>query len=139
MSDRELPARRRGASSPNVQLRANLRSATDTIRAKRARVVGELPDWEELRDAGRAIKADVLAHLDEYLVQFEAAVTAAGGQRALGLATRPRRTRSSSRSRGRTASTEVVKVKSLTTDEIQPERRARRRRASTRSRPTSPS
>ena len=64
----------------DVQLRTNLRAATDTIQAKRARVVGELPDWEELRDAGSAIKADVLAHLDEYLIQFEAAVTAAGGQ-----------------------------------------------------------
>ncbi len=63
----------------NEQLRANLRNATDTIRAKRARVVAEVPDWEELREAGRAIKADVLAHLDEYLVQFEAAVQAAGG------------------------------------------------------------
>ena len=51
----------------DVQLRANLRGATDTIQAKRARVVGELPDWEELREAGRAIKADVLARLDEYL------------------------------------------------------------------------
>jgi len=28
----------------NVQLRANLRNATDTIRAKRAGVVAELPD-----------------------------------------------------------------------------------------------
>src|SRR5207244_7229056 len=64
----------------NVQLRTNLRNATDTIRAKRARVVEELPDWEELRDAGRAIKADVLARLDEYLIQFEAAVTSAGGR-----------------------------------------------------------
>ena len=63
----------------NAQLRANLRRATDTIRDKRARVVAEVPDWEELREAGRAIKADVLARLDEYLVQFEAAVQAAGG------------------------------------------------------------
>ena len=47
----------------NPQLRANLRNATDTIRAKRARVVGELPDWEELRESGRGIKADVLHHL----------------------------------------------------------------------------
>jgi L-lactate dehydrogenase complex protein LldF len=39
----------------NAQLRANLRNATDTIRAKRARVVDELPHWEELREAGRAI------------------------------------------------------------------------------------
>ena len=37
-----------------------LRTATETIRGKRARVVAELPDWEELREAGRAIKADVL-------------------------------------------------------------------------------
>ena len=63
----------------NVQLRTNLRNATDTIREKRAKVVEELPDWEELREAGKAIKTDVLAHLDEYLLQFEAAVEAAGG------------------------------------------------------------
>lgn len=63
----------------NMQLRTNLRAATDTIRAKRARVVAELPDWEELRDAAQAIKTDVLGRLDEYLVQFESAVTAAGG------------------------------------------------------------
>ena len=68
----------------NPQLRTNLRNATDTIRDKRARVVAELPDWEELREAGRAIKADVLAHLDGYLVQFEAAVEARGRSRALG-------------------------------------------------------
>ena len=53
----------------NVQLRANLRNATDTIRAKRAGVVAELPDWEELREAGKAIKEDVMAHLDRYLVR----------------------------------------------------------------------
>src|SRR5207244_200648 len=50
----------------NVQLRANLRNATDTIRAKRAEVVAELPDWEELRNAGKAIKEDVMAQLDRY-------------------------------------------------------------------------
>jgi len=64
----------------NTQLRSNLRHATETIRARRARVVGELPDWEELRDAGKAIKEDVLANLDRYLVEFESAVIAAGGQ-----------------------------------------------------------
>ena len=63
----------------NTQLRENLRSATETIRSKRAQTVGELPDWEQLRDAGEAIKADVLAHLDDYLIQFEAAVQRAGG------------------------------------------------------------
>lgn len=33
----------------NGQLRSNLRNATHTIRAKRAHVVGEKPDWEQLR------------------------------------------------------------------------------------------
>jgi L-lactate dehydrogenase complex protein LldF len=61
------------------QLRRNLGHATATIRAKRAAVVGELPDWEQLRDAGSAIKADVLARLPELLVQFEEQVTARGG------------------------------------------------------------
>jgi len=41
--------------------------------------VGELPDWEELREAGRSIKERVLRHLDEYLVELEASVTRAGG------------------------------------------------------------
>ena len=61
------------------QLRRNLGHATATIRAKRAAVVGELPDWEELRDAGSAIKADVLARLPELLEQFEEQVVARGG------------------------------------------------------------
>ena len=86
------------------QLRRNLRNATTTIRDKRARVVAEVPDWEELREAGRAIKADVLARLDEYLLQFEAAVDRGRRAGALG-ARRGRGERgSSSRSRARTAS-----------------------------------
>ena len=48
---------------------------------KRARVVAELPDSAAFpRDAGRALKEDVLARLDQYLVEFESALTAAGGQ-----------------------------------------------------------
>jgi L-lactate dehydrogenase complex protein LldF len=100
----------------NVQQRTNLRNATDTIRAKRAKVVEELPDWEEFREAGRAIKADVLAHLDEYLLQFEAAVEAAGG--------RVHWARDAAEANAVIAEVarahgvdEVVKVKSLTTDE----------------------
>ncbi|HYN51326.1 MAG TPA: hypothetical protein VES62_10410, partial [Thermoleophilaceae bacterium] len=45
------------------QLRANLARATSTIRDKRARVVAELPDWEELRAAGSAIKDAALFDL----------------------------------------------------------------------------
>ncbi|MES1247811.1 MAG: LutB/LldF family L-lactate oxidation iron-sulfur protein [Actinomycetota bacterium] len=101
----------------NGQLRANLRNATQTIRAKRARVVAEVPDWEELREAGRAIKQQALERLDEYLVQFEEAVTVAGGQ--------VHWARDAAEANGIVAgivhshgATEAVKVKSLATDEI---------------------
>ena len=43
----------------NTQLRRNMGKATQTIRAKRQAVVDELPDWEALREAGRAIKERV--------------------------------------------------------------------------------
>jgi L-lactate dehydrogenase complex protein LldF len=101
----------------NPQLRANLRNATDTIRAKRISVVEELPHWEGLREAGRAIKADVLARLDELLLEFEAAVQAAGGQVhwAADAAAANAVVVEVARAHG---VDEVVKVKSLTTDEI---------------------
>ncbi|HST66427.1 MAG TPA: (4Fe-4S)-binding protein, partial [Mycobacteriales bacterium] len=67
------------AAIADTQLRRNLGSATATIRAKRARVVGEVPDWAELRAAGAAIKDDTLTRLPELLVQLESAVTARGG------------------------------------------------------------
>jgi len=62
----------------NPQLRKNLRHATQTIRNKRASVVGEVEDWAELRTAGAAIKDRTLRHLDEYLLQLEQSLTAAG-------------------------------------------------------------
>ena len=74
----EFPSAARQLLS-NTQLRYNVRRATDIIRAKRAKVVGELPDWEALRDSAREIKRHVLRHLDEYLEQFETACTRAGG------------------------------------------------------------
>jgi L-lactate dehydrogenase complex protein LldF len=101
----------------NTQLRSNLRNATDTIRAKRARVVAELPDWEELREAGKAIKRDVLAHLDDYLLQFEAAVQAAGGHVHWATDAAEANAVVVDVARSHRAD-EVVKVKSLTTDEI---------------------
>ncbi|WP_093411110.1 lactate utilization protein B [Micromonospora sediminimaris] len=73
-----FPAAARRALA-DAQLRRNLGHATATIRAKSAGVIGEVPDWERLRAAGSAIKADVLARLPELLEQLEAAVTAAGG------------------------------------------------------------
>jgi L-lactate dehydrogenase complex protein LldF len=61
------------------QLRRNLGHATATIRAKRAAVVAECDDWEQLRAAGAAIKADVMARLPQLLEQLEQNVTARGG------------------------------------------------------------
>jgi L-lactate dehydrogenase complex protein LldF len=100
------------------QLRHNLRNATTTIRDKRARVVAELPDWEELREAGRATKALTMSRLDELLVQFESAVERAGGHVhwARDAAEAAAVVSGVARAHG---AREVVKVKSLTTDEIE--------------------
>ncbi|NUL59541.1 lactate utilization protein [Brevibacterium luteolum] len=63
----------------NETLRGNLNFAMHKIRGKRATVVSEMPDWQQLRAAGSAIKQNVLANLPELLEQFEASFTAAGG------------------------------------------------------------
>ncbi|TDB76942.1 lactate utilization protein B [Micromonospora sp. KC723] len=73
-----FPAAARRALS-DAQLRRNLGHATATIRSRSAAVIGEVPDWPQLRAAGRAIKTDTMARLPELLEQLEAAVTAAGG------------------------------------------------------------
>lgn len=99
------------------QLRANLRTATHTIRDKRLAVTAELPDWEALRDAGAGIKADAMARLGELLVQLEANVTARGG--------RVHWARDGAEANAivtalvqATGAREVVKVKSMVTQEI---------------------
>jgi L-lactate dehydrogenase complex protein LldF len=109
-----VAARRALADS---QLRRNLGKATATIRAKRAAAVAELPDWEQLREAGRAVKAETMRHLDTHLLRLEAEVQARSGtvhwardaaeanQIVTGLVQA-------------TGSTSAVKVKSLVTDEI---------------------
>jgi len=99
------------------QLRRNMRNATTTIRDKRARVVAEVPDWEELREAGRAIKADVMHRLDEYLLQFEDSVQGAGGHVHWARDAAEANAIVLDVARAHDA-TEVVKVKSLTTDEM---------------------
>ncbi|HEU4568024.1 MAG TPA: LUD domain-containing protein, partial [Marmoricola sp.] len=60
------------------QLRRNLAHATTTIRDKRARVVAEVPDWEELRVAGAAVKDRALLDLDRQLRRLEERLTANG-------------------------------------------------------------
>ncbi len=63
----------------NTQMRRNLGYATGKIRTKRNTRVEELPDWEELREAGSLIKRNTLAHLPELLETFEQKVTERGG------------------------------------------------------------
>ncbi len=101
----------------NTQLRGNLGHATRTIRDKRQGVVDEMPDWEELREAGRQIKQKVMQNLDHYLLQLEESVTGAGGvvHWARDAAEANRIILDLIKERGET---EAVKVKSLTTDEI---------------------
>jgi len=101
----------------DAQLRRNLAKATGTIRAKRAAVVGELPDWAELRAAGAAIKDQVLAGLDGYLVQLEEQVTSRGGVVHWARdATEANRVVTDLVAG--TGAREVVKVKSMATQEI---------------------
>jgi L-lactate dehydrogenase complex protein LldF len=101
----------------DAQLRRNLGKATTTIRAKRAGAVAELPDWQELRAAGEAIKRRAMATLPEQLERLEAAVTAAGGtvHWARDGAEATRIVADLARAHG---AEEVIKVKSLATDEI---------------------
>ena len=105
------------AALADRQLRENLRKATHTIRAKRAAVVRELPDWEELTTAARAIKEEALRGLDHYLVQLEEAVSRAGGRVHWA-----RDAEEANRIIGdlvvAAGASEVVKVKSITTDEV---------------------
>src|SRR5690349_14306631 len=114
--DRPFPAAAREALG-NTQLRRNLAHATSTIRAKRAAVVGEVPDWEALREAGSAIKADTMARLPELLEQLETNVTARGGtvHWARDAAEANRIVVDLVEATGET---EVVKVKSMATQEI---------------------
>jgi L-lactate dehydrogenase complex protein LldF len=106
-----------GLALGNAQLRHNMGKATQTIRAKRERVVAELADWEALREAGRAIKDRTLRHLDTYLLQLEDAVTRAGGN--VHWARDAEEANAIIRQLVAThGAKEVVKIKSLTTDEI---------------------
>jgi len=106
------------AAMGDTQLRKNVRHATDVIQAKRARVVGEMPDWQELRESGRRIRQHTMEHLDVYLEQFEENCTRAGGV--------VHWARDAAEARRiivdlvkATGSDEVIKIKSMTTEEIQ--------------------
>jgi L-lactate dehydrogenase complex protein LldF len=105
------------AALADTQLRQNLAHATGTIRAKRAAVVSEVDEWEELRLAGAAIKDNTLHRLDHYLEELEASLQARGAvvhwardaDEACAIVARIARSHDVD---------EVVKVKSMATQEI---------------------
>jgi len=109
-------------SLEDTQLRKNLRHAATVIQTKRGRMVAEMPDWQELRTSGEAIRHHTMENLDIYLEQFEEACTKAGGvvhwardaEEACSIVLRL--TREAIAREG--ASNEVLKIKSMTTEEI---------------------
>jgi L-lactate dehydrogenase complex protein LldF len=114
--EQSFPSAARAALADS-QLRRNLGHATRTIRTKRASVVAELDDWEQLRLAGEALKTATMARLDEHLERLERAVQDRGGvvhwardaNEANAIVTRLV---------AATGESEVVKVKSMATQEI---------------------
>jgi L-lactate dehydrogenase complex protein LldF len=114
--DPPFPANAKRAVA-DAQLRRNIGRATTTIRERRARVVEEVPDWQELRAAGAAIKDEVLLHLDRHLEQFEAAATGRGAQVHWARDADEANAVVASLVRA-TGQREVIKVKSMATEEI---------------------
>jgi len=58
------------AALADSQLRGALRSATSLLGRRRSEAAAGLSNWEDLRSQARAIKDDVLLHLDRYLEEF---------------------------------------------------------------------
>ena len=101
----------------DTQMRRNVGHATQTIRTKRLAAVGECADWEQLREAGSALKRDVLARLPELLEQLETNVVARGGVVHWARDATEANAIITDLVRGHDAD-EVVKVKSMATQEI---------------------
>jgi L-lactate dehydrogenase complex protein LldF len=64
----------------DAQLRAALRHATKLFADRRRAAIATRPDWEDLRERAREIKAQALLHLDHYLEQFSANAERAGAR-----------------------------------------------------------
>ncbi len=102
----------------NPQLRKNVAHAIDVIQGKRAKLVAEKTDWQELRSAAADLRMHVLENLGAYLEQFEANCTAAGGTVHWAADAEEARTIILDLLRQENA-TEVIKIKTMTSAEIQ--------------------
>lgn len=128
LDPRTAPAFPKAAHSllRDAQLRKNLHHATSVIQNKRARVVGELDDWEQLRLAGQHIREHTMAHLDAYLEQFEQNCTRADGvvhwardaEEARQIVVRLAKEAIAAEQQIAPSPSEILKIKSMTTEEI---------------------
>jgi len=116
------------AALGDAQLRHNLAHATGTIRAKRARLVEEVTqsmegnsDWEALRLAGAGVKESALRSLGDHLERLEESLTAGGATVHWARDAAEANavvTSIAQRHVGSGPGAEVVKVKSMVTQEI---------------------
>ena len=67
------------AALADAELQNALKFVEVNFIARRREVADKLPEFDDLRDSSRDIKNHTLAHLDLYLEEYEARVTAAGG------------------------------------------------------------
>jgi L-lactate dehydrogenase complex protein LldF len=68
------------AALADVQLRGALKNATSLFGERRKEAAAGLANWEDLRSQARAIKDEVLLHLDRYLEEFVANAESRGAQ-----------------------------------------------------------
>lgn len=98
-------------------LQRALQAFAQTVGLLRQQGLRSLPDYPELRERARAIKADVIAHLDEYLAQLQRHVEARGGRVFYAQDAREARDFVIQFVRERGARL-IVKAKSMTSEEI---------------------
>ncbi|MBZ5538045.1 MAG: iron-sulfur cluster-binding protein [Acidobacteriia bacterium] len=99
------------------QIVTSVRKATTRFLGTRAGVVGQVENWEELREAGHNIRLHAINHLDHYLEQMERRVTEAGGHVHWASTAAEAREIVLSIARQHQAKS-VVKAKSMATEEI---------------------
>ena len=71
--------RRAAAAARDTTLQAKLQRATTRLTSNRQASFASWPEGDAVRDRARAIRADVIGHLDRYIAQFAEAVEKRGG------------------------------------------------------------
>src|SRR2546426_12759675 len=61
-------------------LHSSVRRAMVRFRELQRPVIGEIEEWQALREYAHRVKLHTLSHLDQYLEQLERQIVAAGGQ-----------------------------------------------------------